>query len=70
MNTFGEISETEMMNIAGGWDWGIVLGGSALVIEVIEVAATAPVSLPLLASGALCAGAALGGAAIGYGATH
>ena len=64
MNTFGEISETEMMNIAGGWDWGIVLGGSALV------AATAPVSLPLLSSGALCAGSALGGAAIGYGATH
>lgn len=70
MNTFVEISEREMMNIDGGWDWGVVLGGTALVIEVIAVAASAPVSLPILAAGALCAGAAVGGAAIGYGATH
>lgn len=70
MNTFVEINEREMMNIDGGWDWGLVLGGAALVIEVIGVAATAPVSLPILAAGALCAGAAVGGAAIGYGATH
>lgn len=75
MNGFVEINESEMMNIDGGWDWGIVLGGTALFIEVLAVshsvvvaAATAPVSIPVAA--ALCAASALSGSAVAYGATH
>ena len=70
MEGFIELSMNEMTMIDGGWDWGIVLGGTALVVEVIGVAATAPVSIPVVAAGALCAASALGGAAIGYGMTH
>lgn len=70
MNNFIEISENEALNIDGGWDWGLVLLGATLVVEVVAVAASAPVSLPVLAAGGLCAASAVGGAAIGYGATH
>lgn len=70
MNTFIELSTDEMINIEGGWDWGIVLSGAALAVEIITVAATAPASIPVLAAGALCAGSAVAGASIGYGATH
>lgn len=77
MNGFVEINETEMMNIDGGWDWGIVLGGTALFLEVVSVshgvavaaaAAAVPVSAPVVI--ALCAVSALSGSAVAYGATH
>lgn len=70
MNNFIELSNNELFTIDGGWNWELVLGGAALVIECIAIAATAPASLPILAAGALCAASALGGSAIGYGATH
>lgn len=70
MSSFVELNNSELYEIDGGWDWGLILGGAALVIATIGVAASAPVSLPILASGALCASSALGGSAIGYGITH
>jgi len=63
-NSFTELSINEMENVNGGWDWGTV------VVGCIAVAATAPVSLPALAGGALCVASGVGGAAVGWGATH
>lgn len=69
-NSFTELSINEMENVNGGWDWGTVIGGAALVVGCIAVAATAPVSLPALAGGALCIASGVGGVAVGWGATH
>jgi len=70
MHNFVEMNYIELMETDGGWDWGIVLGGAAVVVECLAVAATAPASLPILAAGALLALSGLGGFAMGYGATH
>lgn len=67
-NGFCELSENEMMMVDGGWNWGTVLGGAALVVGCIAVAASGPVGW--VGAAALCGASALGGAAIGHGATH
>lgn len=67
MNNMIELRTEELICIEGGWNWGLVLGGAALVVTCIGVAGAAPVSLPILAAGALCAASGLGGAAIGTG---
>lgn len=81
---FTELNEQEMMSVDGGWDWGIVLGGTALAVACIGVTLSTGgiglCSIPLIlgagttaeiaVAGAAVAGSAVAGAAIGYGATH
>lgn len=66
-NGFKELTEIEMYAVDGGWNWELVLGGAALVAACIAVAASALVSLPILASGTLCVCSGLGGYAMGTG---
>lgn len=62
-----ELENEELLFIDGGIDWGLIVAGTSLVIACVGVAAAAPVGLPVLAAGALCAASGLGGAAIGTG---
>jgi hypothetical protein len=81
---FSVLNNTEMLTIDGGWNWGAVLGGAALVVACIGVTITTGgiglCSVPLIigagttaeiaVAAVAVAGSALGGAAMGYGATH
>ena len=67
-NGFAELSVNEMEMIDGGWNWGTVLGGAALVVGCIGVAASGPVGWA--GAAALCGASGLGGAAVGWGMTN
>lgn len=81
---FEELTLCEMQEVEGGWNWGAILGGAALVVACIGVTvATGGIglcSIPVIlgagttaeiaVAGAAVVGSGLGGAAIGYGATH
>lgn len=83
-NEFCEMSLDEMQAVDGGWDWGLVLTGTSLVVACVGVAiGTGGIgfcSIPLIigagthaeiaVAGATVLGAGLGGLAAGYGATH
>lgn len=65
---FYDVDEAMLLNIDGGkisCDWTQIAGGAGIVVACVAVAATAPISIPTLAAGGLCACAAIGGAAMG-----
>ncbi|AEF16793.1 hypothetical protein Thexy_0748 [Thermoanaerobacterium xylanolyticum LX-11] len=84
MNGFMELTEEDLMIIDGGVNWGVTLGGTALLISAIGLTIATgglgfmPVSVILGAgtgaeiaiAGVATAASALSGTAIGYGLTH
>lgn len=83
-NGFCEMTENEVVQITGGWNWGTVIAGTGLVVACIALTVgtggIGACSLPLIlgagttteivVAGTALVGSAIGGGAIGYGATH
>lgn len=79
-----ELTINELIETDGGINWGLVVGGTALVIGAVGLTIAtggigtvavgtilgAGTSTELAVSGLACFGGAVGGGAIGHGLTH
>ncbi len=67
MNTFMELDSDKLFDISAGFDMDMILGGTALVLASVTVAATSSVAIPFLVGVGLCGASGLGGFIVGTG---